>query len=253
MKKILYIVKIVVLTFIFWATVSSGVEQMHIKKEIKEFLKEGVYQEELSTKKVKYYAVYDPKETLPAFTTEGGVSFPGTLGDIMVGLRSPFPDTLFDPFITYYIGGHAALCAGVYIDQVNIIKESDCLEATGLEPGESVASSSSRYYWNDNEYRNEVIGLRTKCSQQDRQRAFNYAIGYLQDPYNYSFVFNRNNTKYCTDIVSEAYKKVGVNLNKDKVGVTVLDLVVSDDTYMFYYKYFDADGITHIYYRTNKI
>lgn len=253
-KKILYVIKIIVLSFVIWATTSSAVEHIGIKKEINEFIKKGVYQDSISSDSVKYYAIYDENETKDAFYCLNGIRYPGTLGDIMLGMRSPFPNSIFDPFLSFYVGGHAAFCGSEYYDQNLTINDFDCIEATGInEDGSTTSRISNRDYWLDNEYRNEVIGLRVKCDEKTREKAFNYAVSYINDPYNFSFIFNTNKTKYCTDIISKAYQNVGINLNKDGVAVTVMDLMSNNNTYMFYYKFFDNDGITHIYYLTNNI
>lgn len=249
-RKILYWVKIIVLTFIFWTFVSATVENIVIRNEVHQFKKQGVYQEDISTKKVKYYAVYDENESEKAFTEKNGTLYPGVRGDITLALQSAFPDTLIDPFVTFLFGGHAAMSVSSYEDQNMYIEEKQYLEATGLG-NDNVAVSSNGDYWNSNDYKNEVIGIRVNCTKKEKEIAFNHAVSYLGDPYNYSFIFNTNKTKYCTDLISEAYLEVGVDLNKDMVGVTVQDLVVSNRTYLYYYKHFDSDDVTHIYYRTN--
>lgn len=253
-KKIKLIIKITMILMFVSLLISTSIENLSIRYEIKQFISQGVYQEDISTKSIKFYAVYDEDIKQESFTIEDEQIRPGSTGDIIIGLASPLENTIFDPFITFFIGGHSALCSDMYHDKNLHISNKDCIEATGtINYENSTAISCDRIYWMDEFYRKEVIGLRVKCSDSEKEKALNYAISYINDPYNDLFIFNTNTKKYCTDLISQAYKKVGVNLNKDGGAVTVLDLAFSSETSITYYHKYDDVRTLHIYYKTNKI
>lgn len=255
MKKRLFLftIKTIVIAFLLWAVMSTSIENVDIRTQIKEFMKKGVYNEDISYDDLKYYVV--PRETwqedIDSFTVVNGKKYPGSSGDMLVGLRSAIKDIpLIDPFITYFFGGHASLCAYEYDDHENTILKSDCIETAGMNEHyeDNVVSSSDRQFWMNNEYRNSVIGLRVHSSEEQRKIAVNHAISLFGDFYNYSFIFNTKNTHYCSDIMSKAWLRAGINLNHDLVATTVLDLIVAPETYLFMYKYVDSQNVTHIYY-----
>ena len=70
-------------------------------------------------------------------------------------------------------------------------------------------------YWNDEDKPfSEVIGLRVKCSDEERKIALSYASSILGDLYNYSFLFNTVDKSYCSDLISKAYKtESGITLS----------------------------------------
>lgn len=250
-KIIIKSVKTILIGFFLWVLSSSLVENVTVTAELEEFMNKGIYQEDISTSRIKYYKVpfAENQEEIPAFTFDGENSYPGSSGDIIVGLRSPFPDTAFiDPLITFFIGGHAAFCSYQFDDYKNTIETTDCFETAGISENKSVSEVSSRNYWEDENYRTTYIGLRVKTSDENKRIVNNELLKNLGAPYNYSFIFNQEDSYYCSDYISRAYSKVGVNLNKDMLGVTIYDLIVSKDTYIFLYKTIDSKGVRSYYY-----
>jgi uncharacterized protein YycO len=85
-------------------------------------------------------------------------------------------------------------------------------------------------------------------NQKEKDKFVYNSEKFLGYPYNYSFIFNTKKSIYCSDLVSRAAKPLGFNLNKDNGTTSIYDLIVSNDTYIFYYHYFDNEGVRHIYY-----
>lgn len=249
-KRIFYAVKTVVIAFFLFVVTQASYENIDIKIELKEFMSRGVYDESESTATVKYYKVENNVDE-ESYTYYEGYSYAGAPGDIIVGLRSPFPNyPIVDPLVTFLFGGHAAFCCYPYDDYANTIDYSECLETLGMNGDYSLdcVSTEIRDYWDDADYRDNYIGLKVKATEEQKKEAFNYVVSSLGDHYNYTFIFNQKDTYYCTDLISRSYEKVGINLNHDLLGSTVHDLIVSSNTYISIYNYIDKNGIRHIYY-----
>ena len=158
-----------------------------------------------------------------------------------------FINTIVKSIISFYAGGHASLV----IDE---FRSFDCgyassmyqVESTGIGSGTAPAILSDRSIeWQD---RKEVIGFRAKLTAEERIELISMATSFVDDPYNYSFIFDIDNTSYCSDLVAKCFKKVGVELNKDSFATTIYDIITSSDVYISYYHFIDDKGIKHIYY-----
>lgn len=80
-----------------------------------------------------------------------------------------------------------------------------------------------------------IIGLRIKnTTEEQRTRMVDYAKSQIGRPYNYSFLFNRSNTYYCTDLVSRSIKSAGININYDYLATTGNDMIVSKNVYIIF-------------------
>ena len=62
------------------------------------------------------------------------------------------------------------------------------------------------------------------------------------------FRTSRENAKYCSDLISSGFSYIGRNLNRDSSTTSIYDLIVSPETYISYYHYFDGNGVKHVYY-----
>jgi len=259
MKKYVKLVFIGLLSCIIfiliWATTVSAVK--HIDKAIlvESFKARGKLDEASSTDKIKYYKI-ESNETRPAFTkTSGGYVIPGSAGDILTATTAVIGDGLYpligdalNGFIGFYAGGHAALCTKDYQDYEFSTDEYQSIEASGTEgEGNNPSRVNYRSYWAGDIPYKEVIGLRVKLSDKEIDEVMSNCASMLNDPYNFSFIFDTINNSYCTDILSKAFIKYA-NLNKDGFATTVWDLICSGDTYISYYHYFDNAGVKHIYY-----
>ena len=99
-----------------------------------------------------------------------------------------------------------------------------------------------------NKYFNTVIGLRVDMTEEEYEMVTSVIMSYLDDPYNSTFFFNTTNAKYCSDLISSGFSYIGRNLNRDSSTTSIYDLIVSPETYISYYHYFDGNGVKHVYY-----
>lgn len=248
MKKLFYIIRTIIIAFLLWVVVSSSVENIKINILIDNFTSQGVYQGDISTYQNKIYYVYK-SDDYDSFEVINDKTYPGREGDVIVGLKSAVTDVPFvDPAITFLFGGHAAFATWNYEDQNITMDNSMCIETTGNEESDNnIVQTDIRSYWDDLNYRTEYIGLRVKTSLDNKIIAFNECVSMMNQKYNYSFIFNQKNQSYCSDLISKAYGKVGVNLNNDLLGTTVQDLIVSNNTYITIYKIVKND-VSYTYY-----
>ncbi|HBP26077.1 MAG TPA: hypothetical protein DD618_03905 [Acholeplasmatales bacterium] len=80
-----------------------------------------------------------------------------------------------------------------------------------------------------------IIGLRVKYTTADqRDQTIAYADAQIGKPYNFSFIFNRNNSYYCTDLVSRSFSSAGININYDYFATTGNDLIASRQVYVIF-------------------
>ena len=215
--------------------------------EVEQFKQKGVFQEDISTDNIKYYLV-ESNEEKPAFTNFGSNPYPGFSGDILVSTQATLINPFVSDLISFFVGGHAALCLENYTDFQLSTNDHDSVEATGLNPGENPTEILDRGYWAENTNFTEVIGLRVKMTDEEKKIVLSDTISQVGDYYNFSFIFDTVNKKYCTDIISNSFSKIGKNLNKNGFATTVYDLICSSDTYISYYHYFDSNNVKHIYY-----
>lgn len=246
-KLILLCVKSIILFIIIGAVSTAVVKNTQKIILVEQFKNKGVYQEDISTETVKFYKI-ESTETLPAFIKKGNTVYPGSPGDILVSTQATLVNPFISGFISFFAGGHAAICMDDYGDFQFHTTELDSIEATGLGDGENLSSIFNRSYWAKDDPFTEVIGLRVSMTESERKEILSLSASLLDDPYNYSFLFNTVHTSYCSDLISKVYRYIGVNLNKDDFTTSIYDLIISGDSYISYYHYFDSAGIKHIYY-----
>ncbi len=259
MKKILKFILITILTFalfiVIWATTISSVKHVIRDVLVENFKSRATLDEEASTKLVKYYKI-ESDEGLDAFITYGNTVIPGAIGDTIVSCESlmyvtssNFLNSIITGIIGYYAGGHASIVTDKYYSyEIGKIDEYMNVESTGMGSGDTPAVVSNRIgEWN-NISRKEVYVLRSKLTDEERRELVSMATSIIGDSYNYSFIFDIDNSSYCSDLVSKCYSKVGKKLNRDSFATTIYDIIVSSDMYLSYYHYFDSDGVKHIYY-----
>lgn len=244
-RYLLLLVKNILIFVAIGAIITSISKHVQTNNIVNDFISKGIYQEDISTDSIKYYLVpgNESKQSI-----DFGSKLPGVAGDILLSTEANLGIPLVSSFVSYFAGGHAALSTGAYRDFNIQTSNSQTIEATGMNVNNNnsaiFAKSAS---WVSNNYFNTVMGLRVSMSDEQRDEVLSLATSLVGDPYNYSFMFNTNKTSYCTDIISKCFKRVGYNLNKDGGTNSIYDLIVSSDTYMYYYHYFDND-IKNIYY-----
>lgn len=245
LKLILILLRSILIFILIGALSTACVKNIQKIVIVEEFKSRGVYQEDMSISNIKYYKV-ESNEDIPAYTVYNDKVLPGYEGDILVSTQAVL-NPLVNGFVSFFAGGHAAICAGNYRDQDINLDNYSSIEATGLYGGDNPALVLDRDYWSDDTY-NEVIALRVKMTKEQRKEIISLASSIIGDQYNFTYIFDTVNKSYCSDLVSKVYSYVGVDLNKDDFTTSIYDLIISKDSYISYYHYIDNDGIKHIYY-----
>ena len=213
---------------------------------VENFKKQAVFNEEISTEDIKYYRI-ESDEKKQAFRNINKEVYPGFAGDILVSTQSAIPNPFVRGFVTSTVGGHAGICVDSYeVSNVKIF-DNQHIEASGLI-GDDKCQVYDKYYWIDQNLHTDVIGLRMKMTDEENKEFVQNAINFIGYPYNFSYIFNIKNSIYCSDLVSRSAHPLGFNLNKDNGPTTIYDIIVSSDTYIFYYHFYDSNGVRHIYY-----
>ncbi len=245
MKKLLGLYLTATLVFILWAFISSAIENIVIDIEIMDFQNRGVLISEKSTSTNKYYIVKsDKKLDSPCYTSYAGKIYPGGPGDIIVSKDAAITIPVIHELLSFFTGGHAAISAFPYSDYKIRTYEHEAIEVTGFGSNITVRKQSKNEW--DMLYK-EYMAYRVNTSLLNRKRAFNRAISFTGEEYNYSFMFELESKKYCSDLISRSYDYVGIDLNKDNVATTVIDIMASPDTYLCYYSRVDKAGVRHNY------
>lgn len=253
MKKILKFILIGIeaaVLFVVVGGMTSGITKtIYSDILIEQFKSKATLNEEASTDTVKIYTIPSDEER-PVYQKYGMAYYPGSAGDIIITLRSELKIPLIQDIISFFAGGHAALVLGDYEDYIDKTSIMNTVESSGLNDALNSADVFTMDYWREYEY--PILGLRVKMTEQERDQVVSRGLALEGDPYNYSFLFETKNKAYCSDLVGKAFESVGVNLNKDGFTTSVYDLLLSGETYITYYRYFDADGIEYIYYLETK-
>lgn len=255
-RKIFKAISMALVVFILFFLFTTLPEYVVINNEIESFMERGELVNTDIIKKIKYYEV--PRRSgeidKPSFTSYYGdkYAFAGSYGDTLVTQESPFFQNGVDipvayEFVSFWFGGHAAIIS----DEFDEDDYPEIIEATALsQTPENNAVTKTFNYWLYQEYRDNFIGLRVKGATKEEYQSYtNWAKEQLGTPYNMTFIFNTENTFYCSDLVSKGWGELGYNLNKDAIVTTINDIISSEDTYIFFYKYSDRKtGYQHIYY-----
>ena len=250
-KPILIVLHFVILFILIWGLSLCSVKNIMTSVIISDFKSKGVLNEELSTNTCKYYKVEtsNPNEEPSFIHYAKDRDFPGMKADILISTEAHLVNDLVSNFISYTVGGHAAMCVDSSIQdgKYSSLTNDYIVEATGMEDGENPTIISNKYYWTNNQTFNSMLVLRTNATKEQKDEVISNTLSMVDDLYNFSFLFNTKNRVYCSDLISKAYNSVGINLNKDGFQTTVYDLIVSSETYLSYYHYYE-DGIKYIYY-----
>lgn len=246
MKKVIGLILTGLLCFIIWATIGAGVENIKIDATVADFVKNAVLNEEKSTNKIKYYEVKsDVPLDKPSTMTIGSREYPGYMGDIICAKTAAIEIPIIYEGITYYVGGHAALCGFPYEGNNVSFSKGDTYEITGF--GSDITATTESAYSFLNGYYKEFMVYRVNTSFENRFKAFINGLKYYGQSYNYLFIINKHSKKYCSDLIKQAYDYVGIDLDPDGVATTVLDIMANPNVYLTYYSKLAADGTRYIY------
>lgn len=163
----------------------------------------------------------------------------GAKADIITSNRNPLRKypilrELVAPFAKYFYLGHTSINStedGSYLIETigNSVWENNKVQENRNDWITSEEASGNDYF------SPMIIGLRIKdTTAEQRDKMVEYARSKIDYPYNFSFLFNRANSFYCTDIVSRAVEAGGVNVNYDFLATTGTDILTSENVYIFF-------------------
>jgi len=211
--------------------INGIIEDISVRNQVEEFKSRGVYLDKSGS--TKYFTVKAREGENTTRHIKDGISDynVGSKADIYVTSRNPLGDSALIGWISKKTWiGHTAL---VYDDY-----GKKTIEITGsLSPEDNVVRIFPNTWISNAGQTPQVALLRIKdTTEKERQRIIEYAEKQMGKPYNYSFLFNRNNSFYCSDLVSRAVASVGINVNYDYLATTGSDMIVSPNTYLIYYQ-----------------
>lgn len=222
------------------------VENIYISIELQEFVNKGVYQKDISSSKTKYYKV--SRETWMSdedviINNKGRVTY-GNSGDIVCSLDSYAGNyQITNDLVGFFFGGHAgSVC---FTDNYKGVSYNNTYFLESHFNDGVVKTYGG--YWTYDYQRDQIIVLRVKASDEKKKEAFHNMCDCVGSDYNRKFIFDTKNKYYCTDLISRAWEKVGIELNYDGFYCSVQDLICSDKTYISMYKVY-RDGVAYIYY-----
>lgn len=246
-RVVLFCIETILIFLVVGAVTTAITKNIHSYILIEQFKSKGVLNEEKSTDNIKIYEI-ESDENLLSYTNGKSDIYPGNSGDILINLKSEINIPIVEEIISFFAGGHAAIVLDDLEDISLYANSNKVVETTGLEAGNNPAIIGAKESWNNRFYYKEVVGLRVKMTDLERKKVISKAISLVGDPYNYSFIVDTLNKSYCSDLVMKAFSSIGVNLNKDGFTTSVYDLIVSNETYISYYQYYDTNDVRHIYY-----
>lgn len=249
MKRFLKILKYTGLSILIILVVLSAdvvYENIVVNAQIEEFMDNGVYVGNYGD--LFLYEVKIDEELSETSITfnEQGIPTSTNPGDIFLYRESTLDENypaipFLKQFVSYYFGGHA----GVIVD------ENFTVETNGAysDAGKNIVDNCENNIFSSPSQR-DTLGLRVNAPQEDIDASLTYLEEAVGMPYNYTFIFNKANSYYCTDLVARAFgKEAGLSyeLDKDGIATSCNDLIISEDTYIIYYMFYN-DGERHLYY-----
>lgn len=244
--KIVSISFLIFISFLALLTVDAVGENLLVDSQLREFISKGVFVEQVDEYCFYEVEIEEELRTPSIEFSSRKIPLSVTPGDIYIYKESEIDVLPFaKEFISYFFGGHAGI---VYDDTKTI----DAFGAS-FNPEDNIIDFSSNNVLSSYRQR-DVIGLRVNATDEEVEKAVDFSYDAVGKSYNLSFVFNRKNSFYCTDLISRAYSKengLNFNLDQDGIATSCNDLVLSDDTYLIYYM-FENNGLNHLYYAVNK-
>lgn len=237
LSKIMLVVICLLITLFLVFTVNGFVEYGLVNSQIDDFKERGQwvcdidnyhfyevekkYDYENTSLRTYSHKVFNPHTLFPD-------NYIGSKGDIIITSRNPMRGTsigwIIGIFSKYYYVGHAT---------INLENYKKCYESEGKEDGGVHECLNDWMIIDDCP---TLLGLRVKTDEETIDKALNYIENQDGKGYNWTFVAFRNKTYYCTDLISRAFRYNGVDINYDKLATTGNDMILSDNTYIFFYK-----------------
>lgn len=262
-KMIFNFLKITLLTFLALGLIfftNGFYEKALVNKKIEDFKNRAVFigKDEIR-ENVYYYKVikeYD-YEDVSRNTFDINTRIIGSKTDIIITNRNPmrgvtFVEHLVDFLSKNFFVGHATINS---TDDGS--KMIEVLGNASIPENNRVVESYNDWMYIEDTLKQDsespiIIGLRIKNTTSSiRDEIIDYAKMQIGKGYNYSFVFNRHKTFYCTDLVSRSIKQAGINVNYDYFATTGNDMIVSNNTYIFFLRetvIVDGQKIFNVYF-----
>ena len=230
LKRTFLILTIIISVFTIFM-INGLIESHYIRKTINEFKSRGqlVY-ESNNTRFYKVKKLYEFENVDKHIMTDFNDPFIGSTTDIFLTSRNPVSGSIITQVISKYTWiGHA----GMVIDDAG----KKTIEITGNDVNNKVSIYDNTWLTDSLKTTKEIALLRIKDINSEKEiKIINYLYDKLGSPYNYSFIFNRNNSFYCTDLISRAANNAGIKLNYDFLVTTGADIFSSKATYLVYYR-----------------
>lgn len=248
--KILNVIKmffIVIFVMLIIFILNGSIECANVNSQIAEFKSRAEWVSDKDTQ--SFYKVvathdYEIEDLKTRRTYSPSANYIGSIGDILITSRNPMQGVLFldwpiGMFSKYFYVGHSVIISEY--DGSMVYESEGKLDKKVLHSRNNWAHSFTP--------RNPtIIGLRVKTDIETINKALEYCEQQLGKPYNPTFLFNRANSYYCTDLISRAYEYAGLNVNYDYLATTGNDMTVSNNTYMFFYMEQRLDENNEIHY-----
>lgn len=217
-------------TIVVFIVVSTIIENITYKSKLAIFLDNQILYEEKSTSVRKLYYKTDP-----SIYTDSTYRYPGTFCDILVTTDSSVEIPFIHDILSATVGGHAGLVGMQYQDAYYSITDKDTIDITHNNES-TICRSYPQLSWDNGSMFPNYYILRVNLTENQMVQVFNEVISCLGDPYNMTFLLNTKNSSYCSDLVSKAFRRVGINLNPDFGATTVIDLLASNKCEIVGYK-----------------
>ena len=241
MRRFIFTTRLILIIILALASVFllNGVtEYFIVQSKINEFKSRGVEYSYVERTNTYFYIV--PKKHDYEDNSRNVIDFDmkalGSKTDIFITTRNPMRDNpmfswIVAPLSKYFYVGHATINADD--DGFSVIE----VFGNGGDPEENIVTMSDNIWYISDEETPNVIGLRIKnTTEEQRDKIIEYAESKIGLPYNYTFLFNRSRSYYCTDLVSRAVASAGININYDYLATTGNDIIVSRNVYIIYYR-----------------
>jgi len=261
LNQILFIIICLVLIFLG----NGFYEKALINKKIEDFKARAVYiGDDKIRANVYYYKVlkkYDYEDTSRnTFDIQRRII--GSKTDIIITNRNPMRGVLIlDPIVGFlahnFFLGHSTINSTD--DGSKII---EVLGNTGNPEWDRVLENYNDWMLIEDSLQEKsespiIIGLRVKgTTASQRDKMIEYARKQIGKGYNYTFLFNRINTFYCSDLVSRSIKHGGINVNYDHFVTTGNDMILSKNTYIFFLRetiIVDGEKIFNVYFLDDEL
>lgn len=249
MKAMRIVLRVLLIILIFFSIFigNGAVEKSIIERDIDTFKARGQFVVEYG--RSSYYLVpkaYDYEDTTHQILDMDHRTFPGSTGDIYITNRNPLPQSLVVGWLSSIMWmGHCA-----------IVSSEDGSRVFDIVGNQSYEDNIVRELENDwitrGALNEEIALIRIKNIDDDtRQSMMSYLQDHIGYRYNYTFLFNREHTFYCSDLASRTAAAAGVGINYDGLVTTGADMLISEHTYLIYYRekvIINNEEKYHIYY-----